>query len=83
MFVFCITKKITIRKAGILIQTNVKFIFRSRNPQLGFTPDFLESIAPHLKEIKRQGIMMIVILCTLKRFRFNVVWIYFLFTSDD
>eukprot|EP00088_Acartia_fossae_P052439 TRINITY_DN5923_c0_g1_i1.p1 TRINITY_DN5923_c0_g1~~TRINITY_DN5923_c0_g1_i1.p1 ORF type:complete len:620 (-),score=121.10 TRINITY_DN5923_c0_g1_i1:453-2312(-) len=32
---------------------------RSKNPQLGFTPDFLESIAPHLKEIKRQGIRIV------------------------
>jgi len=30
-----------------------------KNPQLGFTPDFLESIGPHLKEIKRQGIRIV------------------------
>ena len=32
---------------------------RSKNPQLGFTPDFIESIAPHMKEIKRQGIRVV------------------------
>jgi hypothetical protein len=26
---------------------------KNKNPQLGFTPDFVESIAPHLGEIKR------------------------------
>jgi len=32
---------------------------KSKNPQLGFTPDFLESIAPHLGEIKKQGIRIV------------------------
>jgi len=32
---------------------------RSKNPQLGFTPDFVESIAPHLAEIKRQGVRVV------------------------
>jgi len=32
---------------------------KNKNPQLGFTPDFVESIAPHLGEIKRQGIRIV------------------------
>ena len=32
---------------------------KTKNPQLGFTPDFLESIAPHLGEIKKQGIRIV------------------------
>jgi len=32
---------------------------RNKNPALGFTPDFIESIAPHLPEIKRQGIRIV------------------------
>ena len=32
---------------------------RNKNPQLGFTPDFLESVAPHLAEIKRRGIRIV------------------------
>ncbi|XP_023335725.1 uncharacterized protein LOC111706988 [Eurytemora carolleeae] len=32
---------------------------RSKNPQLGFTPDFVESIAPYLGEIKNQGIRVV------------------------
>ena len=32
---------------------------RNKNPQLGFAPDFVESIAPHLAEIKRQGIRIV------------------------
>jgi len=32
---------------------------KNKNPQLGFTPDFLESIAPHLGEIKKQGIRIV------------------------
>lgn len=32
---------------------------RSKNPQLGFTPDFVESVAPHLGEIKKQGIRIV------------------------
>jgi len=32
---------------------------KNKNHQLGFTPDFVESIAPHLGEIKRQGIRIV------------------------
>jgi len=32
---------------------------KTKNPQLGFTPDFLESVAPHLGEIKKQGIRIV------------------------
>jgi hypothetical protein len=32
---------------------------KSKNPAAGFTPDFLESIAPHLGEIKRQGVRIV------------------------
>eukprot|EP00092_Neocalanus_flemingeri_P016270 GFUD01017615.1.p1 GENE.GFUD01017615.1~~GFUD01017615.1.p1 ORF type:complete len:624 (+),score=164.39 GFUD01017615.1:135-2006(+) len=32
---------------------------KTKNPQLGFTPDFVESIAPHLGEIKKQGIRIV------------------------
>jgi len=32
---------------------------RNKNPQLGFTPDFLESVGPHLAEIKRRGIRIV------------------------
>jgi len=32
---------------------------KNKNPQLGFTPDFVESIAPHLSEIKRQGVRIV------------------------
>jgi len=32
---------------------------RNKNPQLGFTPDFVESIAPHLGTIKKKGIRIV------------------------
>ena len=32
---------------------------KNKRPELGFTPDFLESVAPHLAEIKRRGIRVI------------------------
>lgn len=32
---------------------------RSKNAQLGYTPDFVESIGPHLGEIKKQGVRVI------------------------
>ena len=32
---------------------------RNKRPELGFTPDFLESTAPHLAEIKRRGIRIV------------------------
>jgi len=32
---------------------------KTKNPQLGFTPDFVESVAPHLGEIKKQGIRIV------------------------
>ena len=32
---------------------------KNKRPELGFTPDFLESTAPHLAEIKRRGIRLV------------------------
>ena len=32
---------------------------RNKRPELGFCPDFLESTAPHLAEIKRRGIRVV------------------------
>lgn len=32
---------------------------KNKKPELGFTPDFLESTAPHLAEIKKRGIRVI------------------------
>ncbi len=32
---------------------------RSKNAQLGYTPDFVEAIGPHLSEIKRQGVRVV------------------------
>ena len=32
---------------------------RNKRPELGFCPDFLESTAPHLAEIKRRGIRLV------------------------
>ena len=32
---------------------------KNKNAALGFTPDFLESTAPHLAEIKKRGIRII------------------------
>jgi len=41
------------------VTMSLLFAARSKNPQLGFTPDFLESLAPHLKQIKKQDIKVI------------------------
>ena len=32
---------------------------KNKRPELGFCPDFLESTAPHLAEIKRRGIRVV------------------------
>ena len=32
---------------------------KAKNPQLGFTPDLLESLAPFLGEIKNQGVRVV------------------------
>jgi hypothetical protein len=32
---------------------------RSKNAELGYTPDFVESLGPHLAEIKRQGVRVV------------------------
>ena len=32
---------------------------KNKRPELGFCPDFLESTAPHLAEIKRRGIKVV------------------------
>merc|ERR1712038_951778 len=47
--------------AGYLSEITMSLLAaaKNKNPQLGFTPDFVESIAPHLGEIKRQGIRIV------------------------
>ena len=32
---------------------------RAKNPQLGFCPDFVEAVAPHLADIKRRGLRVV------------------------
>ena len=32
---------------------------KAKNPQFGFTPDFIESVAPFLGEIKKKGIRVV------------------------
>jgi hypothetical protein len=32
---------------------------RARKPELGFVPDFIEAVAPHLREIRRRGIRLV------------------------